>query len=676
MASVWSELKRRNVVKVAMAYAVVGWLLIEIASTVLPTFDAPQWVLQTITFVIVLGFPLALIFAWAFELTPEGIKREKDVDRTESITHQTGQKLNYGIAALLVLAVGFILVDKFVLDGEAPQSNASLDSIAVLPFESSVDEAGARAIADGVQIQINTQLSKFKSLKVVSGTSEYLGSLKSLREIGAELNVASLLQGRLQREGNQVYINVSLIDAASGNYIWSEDYLRELSVENRFAVQKEMALAIVKELQITLSPEETARLNDLPTQNSIAYDYFLSGLATEVRYDLAADDRNALVIQQYERAIAEDPAFALAYARLTIALFYQGIQQGQRRDQDHLNNILANAQRALDLQPDLPEGHLALALYHYESVEFDRALAELAIAEQGLPNEPEIFKYKTWILRRMEGRLDEALEAGRRMVELDPRNEKEALYVLGPTYYWLRNYSEADDALDKLLVIRPDHARAHIVRASTDMYRDGDVGRVKALVEDELKIYVENGIELGMPWLAAVYDGDFDLALRYVDNWRESGLAEHGLFFLTSSYQGQTLQLAGQPERAIPYFEEARSEIEQLLDRDPDDDGYQLAMAEVAAGLGNRDEAIALAEEAMAMTPRTIDLRMGAWVQLNAVRNVFAIIQDDERVLENLDDYQSKPGEWSIEGLLPDPRFDFIRDDPRFVALVEKYRRK
>jgi tetratricopeptide (TPR) repeat protein len=148
------------------------------------------------------------------------------------------------------------------------------------------------------------------------------------------------------------------------------------------------------------------------------------------------------------------------------------------------------------------------------------------------------------------------------------------------------------------------------------------------------------------------------------------------LFFLTSSYQGQTLQLAGQPERAIPYFEEARSEIEQLLDRDPDDDGYQLAMAEVAAGLGNRDEAIALAEEAMAMTPRTIDLRMGAWVQLNAVRNVFAIIQDDERVLENLDDYLSKPGEWSIEGLLPDPRFDFIRDDPRFVALVEKYRRK
>ena len=583
-----------------------------------------------------IGFPIALIFAWAFELTPEGIKREKDVDRAASITHQTGQKFNYGIVALLVLAVGFILVDKFVLDGEAPQSNASLDSIAVLPFESSVDEAGARAIADGVQIQINTQLSKFKSLTVVSGTSEYLDSLKSLREIGAELNVASLLQGRLQREGNQVYINVSLIDAASGNYIWSEDYLRELSVENRFAVQKEMALAIVKELQITLSPEETARLNDLPTQNSIAYDYFLSGLATEDRYDLAADDRNALVIQQYERAIAEDPAFALAYARLTIALFYQGIQQGQRRDQDHLNNILANVQRALDLQPDLPEGHLAMALYHYESVEFDRALAELAIAEQGLPNEPEIFKYKTWILRRMEGRLDEALEAGRRMVELDPRNEKEALYVLGPTYYWLRNYSEVDDALDKLLVIRPDHARAYIVRASTDLYRDGDVGRVKALVEDELQIYVENGVELAMPWLAAVYDGDFDLALRYVDTWRETGLAEIGLFFLTSSYHGQTLQLAGQPERAIPYFEVARSEIEQLLEINPDEQGYYLAMAEVAAGLGNRVEAIAFAEQAVAMVPRTIDLRMGAWVQLNAVRNVFAIIQDDERVLENL----------------------------------------
>jgi tetratricopeptide (TPR) repeat protein len=309
-------------------------------------------------------------------------------------------------------------------------------------------------------------------------------------------------------------------------------------------------------------------------------------------------------------------------------------------------------------------------------VEFDRALAELAIAEQGLPNEPEIFKYKTWILRRMEGRLDEALEAGRRMVELDPRNEKEALYVLGPTYYWLRNYSEADDALDKLLVIRPDHARAHIVRAGTDMYRDGDVGRVKTLIEDELQIYVENGVDLEMPWLAAVYEGNFDLALRYIDDWRESGLAEHGLFYLPPSYHGQTLQLAGQPERAIPYFEEARSEIEQLLDRDPDDSGYHLAMAEVAAGLGHKDEAIALAEEAMAMMPRTIDLRRGARVQMNAIRNVFAIIKDDERVLEYLDDYLTKSGPWSIEGLLPDPRFDFIRDDPRFVALVEKYLRK
>ncbi len=247
MAGLFAELKRRNVFRVGLAYAIVAWLLVEVASVVLPTFKAPEWVMQVFTFLVILGFPLALIFAWAFELTPEGIKREAEVDRAESITHVTGRKLDFAIIGLLVIAVVYFAVDKFVLQGETEQASVVREkSIAVLPFENLSQDATNEPFTIGIHDDILTQISKISALKVISRTSvmEYSDTTKNLKTIGAELGVATVLEGGVQRAGDRVRINVQLIDAATDEHLWADTYDRRLTAANIFAIQTEIATAI------------------------------------------------------------------------------------------------------------------------------------------------------------------------------------------------------------------------------------------------------------------------------------------------------------------------------------------------------------------------------------------------------------------------------------------------
>ncbi|MBW2693899.1 MAG: hypothetical protein JRE57_14900, partial [Deltaproteobacteria bacterium] len=236
--SLMTELRRRNVFRVGVAYAIVGWLLIEVASVLLPTFDAPAWVMKAFSSLVILGFPLTLIIAWAFELTPEGLKREAEVDRTDSTTHVTGRKLDFAIIGLLVVAVVYFAVDKFVLEQPefTSESVAREKSIAVLPFANrSANEADAFFV-DGMHDDILTHVSKIRSLKVISRTSvmDYRGTTKNMKTIGRELDVATILEGGVQRSGSQVRINVQLINAETDEHLWAEIYDRKLTAENLF----------------------------------------------------------------------------------------------------------------------------------------------------------------------------------------------------------------------------------------------------------------------------------------------------------------------------------------------------------------------------------------------------------------------------------------------------------
>jgi TolB-like protein len=278
----FQELKRRNVYRVAAVYGVIGWLLVEVASVIFPTFSAPEWVMQVFTSLMILGFPVALIFAWAYEITPEGIKREKDVDRSQSITHATGRKLDFTVIAVLAAIIVWFAVDKFFLPGELPPDTTdnALDrrSIAVLPFANrSSEQDNAQFFADGIHDDLLTLLANLGSMKVISRTSvmEYRDTTKNLKTIGQELGVATILEGSVQRARNQVRINVQLIDASTDEHIWAKTYDRTLTAETLFAIQSEMASSIAGQLEAALSPEDQKLLERRPTRNLEAYNAYL-----------------------------------------------------------------------------------------------------------------------------------------------------------------------------------------------------------------------------------------------------------------------------------------------------------------------------------------------------------------------------------------------------------------
>lgn len=268
MAYVWAELKRRNVVKVALAYGIVGWLLIEVSSTVFPVVQLPDWTVTLVIMLVLLGYPLALILSWAFELTPDGIKSTKTIESTESITHATGRKLDFLIIGVMGLAIIFLLIDNHVLVDEelpaivitptevpfedlvAPTATPDRKTIAVLPFANRSNDPNDAFFVDGIHDDILAQLAKISSLKVISRTSVmgYRDTVENIKTIGAELGAATLLEGAVQRAGDRVRITVQLIDADTDEHLWAETYDRVLTAENILAIQTEISIAISQEL--------------------------------------------------------------------------------------------------------------------------------------------------------------------------------------------------------------------------------------------------------------------------------------------------------------------------------------------------------------------------------------------------------------------------------------------
>jgi TolB-like protein len=314
-----AELRRRNVYKVGVAYAVVAWIALQAASFLLPSFGAPAWVFRVLVLLVVLGFVLALAFSWAFELTPEGLKRTHEVPHEHSITHVTGRKLDFTIIGLLIVALG---TSVYLNLRKVPRSNRAA-SIAVLPFTSrSIDPAHAM-FADGIHDELLTSLANISSLKVISRTSvmEYRETTKNLRQIGKELSVATVLEGAVQRAGDNVRINVQLIDAATDEHLWANTYDRKLNTENIFTIQTEIATTIADKLKATLTPDEKERITKVPTENLQAYNLYLAGRQNLYQRKLENLQRAR---ELFEQAITLDPRFAKAYSGLsdTMSILY------------------------------------------------------------------------------------------------------------------------------------------------------------------------------------------------------------------------------------------------------------------------------------------------------------------------------------------------------------------
>jgi TolB-like protein len=433
--SFFAELKRRNVVRVGIAYVVIGWLLAQVAELAFDVINAPDWVFKSILIVLLLGLPLALFFAWAFEITPEGVKLEKHVDRSQSITAQTGRKLDFIIIGVLVVAVGFLLVDKFfVSESAAPVDEiiaTESQSIAVLPF---VNMSGDEDyFADGLSEELLNLLAKIPDLKVAGRTSSFAfkGINRDLRVVGEALDVTKVLEGSVRRSGDRLRVTAQLINVADGYHIWSETYNRQMA--DIFDIQDDVAGAITDALQLHLTSGA-----DRPTQNAEAYALYLEALAmvnlqTADAFEIAA---------QLDRALLLDPNFAKAHELKAVAYWeLAGSPETQKL-------IYGSASAALEIDPTLI---IARAYSIGADPDVWSWSIEFEAMESAVDAIPENYSLRAAMCYNllMTGYREEALHCGRRLIQLEP---------LAPLGYWRTGL--ALSALD-----RPEEARASFQRA-------------------------------------------------------------------------------------------------------------------------------------------------------------------------------------------------------------------
>ena len=481
----FAELKRRNVYKAAVAYAVVSWLLIQAASIFLPAFDAPPWVMKIFIIVIIFGFPVALIFSWAFEITPEGIKLESEVEPGKSISTHTGRKIIALTIGLAVVAAGLLAFQ--VLRGRSHQKSAnqpsdargvSGKSIAVLPLVNTSGDPSNDYFSDGLSEELIAVLAKIPSLKIIGRSSSFLfkGKSDDSRTIGEKLGVANLLEGSVRKQGDRVRIVAELINAADGRTLWSETYDREL--KDVFAVQSEIAVAVTEQLKIKLlgvpAKSDAAPSND----NLAAYNALQQGT---FYFRLSTEEGTRKATEFYGEAIRLDPRYALAYAQLSAAwrqLAATWLSGGAEANEGYTKARNA-AQTALSLAPDLAAAHEALG-FVLVTPDFDFAAAEAEFrkAEKLAPADAGP-KFALSFLFAVQGRLAEAENIMRQTLALDP---------LGVTRYlnFARiliaggRYDEAEDALRKAIELQPAAARLHAYLTILDVLR----GNAAAALQD------------------------------------------------------------------------------------------------------------------------------------------------------------------------------------------------
>ena len=454
------EVKRRNVFRVAIVYIIAGWLTMQVVDVMFPALNIPAWVTSLVAALLLIGFPFAVIFAWAFELTPEGIKREKDVDRSQSITDQTGQKLNRTIIVILTVAVGFLLLDKFFLPegGEGPVAEIK-PSIAVLPFVNMSDDRDNEYFSDGLSEELLNLLAKIPQLHVAGRTSsfQFKGDNKDLRQIGEMLNVANVLEGSVRQSGTRLRITAQLINADTGYHLWSETYDRELT--DVFAIQDEIATNVVDALRLKLLGEEVPFLAH-GTENVEAYNLYLQARYLADR-TTEADLLNA--IEALKRAVEIDTEYAQAYALLAESTQWLivGFVGADHTDLvDGFAEVNQYADTALRLDPDLPEALMAKG-NAILSNEFNYGLAT-EYYRRALEIDPNNVDVTGWLafLFMAQGEHEQAIAMMRRIVALDPLSVS-AHRGLGDVYRAAGRSDDAINAFERALELEPGTARVH-----------------------------------------------------------------------------------------------------------------------------------------------------------------------------------------------------------------------
>jgi TolB-like protein/Flp pilus assembly protein TadD len=655
MSGFFEEVKRRKVYRVAAAYIVAAGFIIQVGSAIFPAWDLPNWAFRLVVVLLLIGFPIALILAWAYDVTPHGIRATP-----APTTHRRRNVLILIAAGVAISAIaGFFLL---------PRASAhKIDkSIAVLPFQNLSDDKENAYFADGMQDDILTNLSKIGDLKVISRTSvmSYRDGTRNAREIGKALGVATLLEGSVRRIGNRVRVNVQLINADNDAHLWAEDYDRDLT--DVFAIQSDLAKKISAALQAKLSPNEKARLDHRPTENPDAYLLFVQAEAYATGPDMFSE-ASRKAEQLYEQAIKLDPNFAAAVACLSMVeswAYHTFDPTPARREKARVT-----ADQALRLQADLPEGHLALGFsYYYGDRDYERALAEFEIAKRDLPNEAEAYMAIGAIQRR-QGKWTESISNFEKAVALDPKNAG-FLYNLGSSYMAQRNFETADKIFDRAVAVSPQSFTARALKGAVAILWKGDV---KAAEDQLASAATDSGgmVISTRVWVMAL-ERKFSEALQTVQQFPGDTLDTHNGRLPKAFFEGLIYHYQGDKPKAAVAFDRARVVAEQLVQESPDDAARHALLGEILAALGQKENAISEGKRATELLPESQDAYDGPQISA-ALATIYAWTGENDEALRLLDHLLQAPNGVTVPLLKLDPVWDPMRKDPRFQALTDKY---
>ncbi len=519
----FAELKRRNVYKVAVAYAVVAWLLIQAASIFLPAFDAPAWVMKIFIIVIIFGFPVALIFSWAFEITPEGIKLESEIEPSKSIKRRTGRKIVALTIALAVVAAGLFVYQlvrpKSDTSGSPTAATIANKSIAVLPFDNLSRDPDNAYFCEGVQDEILTRLAKVADLKVISRTStqHFKSTPDNLPQIAKQLGVAHIVEGSVQKSNDQVRVNVQLINAQNDAHLWADTYDRKLT--DIFAVESDIAKTIAETLQAKLTGSEKSSIAKTPTVNPEAYELYLRGkFFAEKR--TGADLLKS--IEYYDQAIAKDPGYPLAYVGLADSHLLLSAY-GATSPKESASPARAALRKAIELDDSLAQAHASSGLLATVELDLDRAISELERAIQLNPN------YATahhWIALPLTavGQSDRGILEGKRAIELDPLS-----LIINADLCWVyfngRRFDEAEAQARKTLEMDPRFYVAHYYLGEALQFK----GKLAGAIAEFQKAYDSNNDPFSLAMLGQAYarQGKTDEAQKVLARLRERAKSQY-----------------------------------------------------------------------------------------------------------------------------------------------------
>jgi len=668
--SFFEELKRRNVPRVVLTYAVAGWLLVEVMDLLTDAFEAPSWVMKVFIGAVALGVFPAAIFSWIYEITPDGIKKEA----TDNPAHETGagRKLNIAIIVMLAIAIGFFVEQRInrIDQGESqPVAEQTSESkgppmLAVLPFVSASLSGDSEFFAVGVHDDLLTQLAQLHSIRVISRTSvlEYRDTVRNIREIGKALGADAILEGGVQSAGDRIRINAQLIDAKTDEHLWAETYDRELSPSSIFDVQAEIARAITSALHATLTEQDDSQLAAIPTENMAAYRAYRRAMEFREVYGGGLPDayREAL-----EEAVALDPTFTRAWAELAGNLSFENffdpekIPEGIARAEEIIENIRT-------LAPNSADYFIGQAYYTYYTLkDYDRADQFITQAQNLRPSDVHIAELKSWIQRR-QGDHEGRLETIRLMQKLDPRNSGRTINLVNSLLV-THQYDEAWQEIKKLELDDYWLASTYNLLLLRE-HQDWGQWAAESLALDAK---LEDEIRLDYLWDGHIARRDYAAAEKLLERMPGPGESGHSEVFLGARQANSivTYFLSGQDDRLNDVLIESRTHLEKSLTSDGDFTRFDLNldMLLVNAAEGNRDDAERMARRYQ--RGASADLAELA-LSRHYVCQFLAMAGSVELAVECLRDSFAEPSLVMpfFEPFLP--YYDPIRESPEFVALL------